>query len=66
MVAILLSIALLGNAVCFYLFEHDIKPELTWADSLWFSIVSISTMGYGDITPATTGARTTVSLSLLP
>lgn len=57
MVAVLLSIALLGNAACFYLFEHELKPELGWGDALWFSVVSISTMGYGDLTPATTGAR---------
>lgn len=57
MVAILLSIALLGNAACFYIFERAVKPGLGLGDSLWFSVVSIATIGYGDFFPTTLGAR---------
>lgn len=57
MVALLLLIALLGNAACFYIFEHAVRPELGLGDSLWFSVVSIATIGYGDFFPTTLGAR---------
>ena len=57
MVAILLSVALLGNAVCFYVFEGPVRLDLEWGDALWFSIVSIATIGYGDYFPTTLGAR---------
>jgi voltage-gated potassium channel len=57
MVALLLLTAMAGNAVCFYLFERPVKPELEWDDCLWYSVVSIATIGYGDFFPTTTGAR---------
>lgn len=56
-VAVLLTVAILGNAICFYTFEHHVKPELSWGDAFWYSAVSITTIGYGDITPVTPGAR---------
>ena len=56
-VGILLATAILGNAICFYSFEHAHQPELSWGDALWYSIVSITTIGYGDFVAHTTGAR---------
>lgn len=56
-VALLMAVALLGNAICFYLFERSVKPELGWGDALWYSVISIATIGYGDFAPTTTGAR---------
>jgi voltage-gated potassium channel len=57
LVAALLSIALIGNAVCFYGFERAVQPELGWGDALWYSVISIATIGYGDFAPTTLGAR---------
>jgi hypothetical protein len=57
LVAALLSIALIGNAVCFYAFERAVQPELGWGDALWYSVISIATIGYGDFAPTTLGAR---------
>jgi voltage-gated potassium channel len=57
LVAALLLLAIVGNATCFYTFEHEVKPELTWGDAFWYSAVSVTTIGYGDLTASTTGAR---------
>jgi voltage-gated potassium channel len=57
LVAALLFLAIVGNATAFYTFEHRVKPELSWGDAFWYSAVSITTIGYGDITASTPGAR---------
>ncbi len=58
-VACLLLVAVLGNSICFYLFEHaaDAKCEVTLEDSLWYSVISITTIGYGDFYATTTASR---------
>ena len=40
--ALLLSVAIVGNATCFIVFEGPTHPELSWADALWYSVISIS------------------------
>jgi voltage-gated potassium channel len=52
-----LALALLGNALCYYHFDRAVKPELTFWDALWYSAVSITTIGYGDFFAVTPGAR---------
>jgi voltage-gated potassium channel len=54
---ILLLVAILGNAITFYTFESAVQPTLSWADALWHSVVSITTIGYGDLVATTAGAR---------
>ncbi|KIG13320.1 putative potassium channel protein [Enhygromyxa salina] len=56
-VAMLLATALVGNAVCFYTFEHAANPTLTWGDACWHSVVSVTTIGYGDYSATTVGGR---------
>jgi len=51
-------VAILGNAICFQVFEGPVREEpLSFGDSIWYSIISITTIGYGDFFPTTPGAR---------
>jgi voltage-gated potassium channel len=59
-VAVLLAvitISIVGNTLTFYFFDRVERPEITIWDGLWFSIVSITTIGYGDISSSTLGGR---------
>ncbi len=45
------------GSVGFYVFESPHNPELTLADSLWWSVVTMTTVGYGDYAPVSVGGR---------
>tara|TARA_B110001454_G_scaffold216819_1_gene240794 strand:- start:166 stop:897 length:732 start_codon:yes stop_codon:yes gene_type:complete len=62
-IVMLLYIASIG----IYTFEHEAQPELfgTVFDALWWSIVTLTTVGYGDAYPITVGGKIFTSVIAL-
>ena len=55
--AVAFSVLLIGSLVAYYA-EHPVNPEFaTFGDALWWGIVTLTTVGYGDIVPQTPTGR---------
>lgn len=62
---VLLSAILAYGTSGFLYFELPANPDLTWTDALWYSMVTLTTVGYGDFFPKTSGGRFLVGVPLM-
>lgn len=64
-VAVLLVAVVSYGTSGFLYFELPGRPELTWSDGFWWSLVTMTTIGYGDLFPMTVGGRFLVAVPLM-
>ena len=59
-------IGLLFSSTGMYYLEHIENPEInTLVDSIWWAIVTMTTVGYGDIVPVTIGGKAMAGVVML-
>lgn len=57
-IGIMLALFSFAGTLSFYIMEHDTNPKVgTLFDSFWWTMSTMSTVGYGDIIPLTVGGR---------
>ncbi len=62
---LLLAAVLAYGTSGFLYFELPANPDLVWTDALWYSMVTLTTVGYGDFFPKTSGGRFLIGVPLM-
>jgi voltage-gated potassium channel len=65
--AVVLFGLVLVAAAAMHLVEHDAQPDKfgTIPDAMWWAVVTLTTVGYGDVTPITLAGRLVASVTML-
>ncbi len=55
------------SSVAMHEFEHEVQPEKfrRLSDAVWWSFVTVTTVGYGDVSPMTAGGRLVAVLTMI-
>ena len=63
----LLFLALMISSTLIYVFEHDLQPDYFGSipESMWWSFVTLTTVGYGDVVPITAAGRAVAAMTAL-
>jgi voltage-gated potassium channel len=62
----IVCITILGGSLGFFYVEQGVNPHMdTYADSLWWALVTVTTIGYGDIYPVTNAGRLVASMMMI-
>ena len=65
-VAFSMFVLLYVSSGLFYTFEHNDNPDInSFDDAVYFSLVTVTTVGFGDITPVTKSGQVVVMLIIL-
>jgi voltage-gated potassium channel len=65
-VGFVLMIMVMFSSVAIYEFEHETQPEMfaRLSDAMWWSFVTLTTVGYGDVIPVTAGGRIIATVTM--
>lgn len=64
-IVVLVLVTVFYGAAGFLVFERPGRPGLSWQDAWWWAIVTMSTLGYGDLFPVTAAGRFIVGYPII-